>query len=82
VEIGGEGPQRERREDGSWRRIKSIDELKRENEILEKEIAEYNLDREWVDLESEYEEDEEDGWEIRKKRIDRSRSNSRNKKNK
>ena len=79
VQIGGEGPERERREDGSWRRIKSIEELKQENRILEKEIADWQLDRDWVDLKSDS--DDEDAWEIRRKRRDRSRSRSKNKKN-
>ena len=79
VQIGGEGPEKERREDGSWRRIKTIEELKQENAILEKEIAEYQLDRDWVDLKSDY--DSHDEWELRRKRRDRSRSRSKNKKN-
>lgn len=79
VQIGGEGPEKERREDGSWRRIKSLEELRQENEILEREIAQYNLDHDWVDLKSDY--DSDDGWEIRRKRKERSRSKSKDKKN-
>ena len=79
VQIGGEGPEKERREDGSWRRIKSLEELRQENEILEREIAQYSLDHDWVDLKSDY--DSDDGWEIRRKRKERSRSKSKDKKN-
>ena len=76
VEIGGEGPQRER-VNGDWRRVKSLQELKEENEVLEKEIAMYQLgEGGW------YDDDDEDGWRIRKKRKERSRSRSRSNKKK
>ena len=81
VEIGGEGPQRERI-NGEWRRCKSLQELREENEVLEREIAQYQLGEGgwWSDTDKE--DDDNEGWEIRKKRKERSRSRSRRRKDK
>jgi len=79
VEVGGEGPQRERI-DGRWRRVKSEQELKEENEILEKEIAMYELGEGGWYSDTDKEDDDDDGWAIRRKRRERSRSKSKSKK--